>query len=451
MSSSATHPRLAPVERLRRGILRLLREHRSSDRLAAGTAVGAFVGCTPFFGLHAAIGAILSRVLRLNLLAVLAGTQVSLPFSAPFIVFASVQIGHRALTGAWLDTPGLGLEIEVAGRFLLAWSVGSIAVGGLTGLTTFFVVRGVLSRFRPVEPTSRWSGRSRGSGFGYRLFFFFVRTFGRRFAYWALHPVVFFYFLFDRSGRRESRRFFERMFGPEPFVRRQKNVWLHFTALGRSLVDRLMMLAGRPDAFVLEGHGFEHLERAHAGGRGVVLLSAHFGAWALAGHLLKGHLRPTVVVFDNEARAIREFFARNPGESAPKIIVFNEGPTASIEILRSLRSNEVVAMLADRVAPGRPAFSIPFGGGHTRLPAGPFQIAALAGAPIVMTFNHKTAPDRLSLSILPPIPMHDAPRDARDARALDAARRYAEALEAVARRHPHQWFNFFDFWAEDGS
>ena len=26
------------------------------------------------------------------------------------------------------------------------------------------------------------------------------------------------------------------------------------------------------------------------------------------------------------------------------------------------------------------------------------------------------------------------------------ARSYAAALEAVVRRYPHQWYNFYDFW-----
>lgn len=433
--------------RLKRILARLVREHSSTNRLAAGAALGAFIGCTPLIGLHAVIGTILSRWLRLNVLSVLAGTQVSLPFATPFIVFASVQTGHWLLTGSWLPTPGLRLDPELATQFLVAWSLGSLVVGSATGAIAFVLVRGILSNIRKDTEAHPWSGRSRGNGFGYWLFLFLIRLFGRRFAYLALHPVVLFYFLFDRTGRRESRRFFDRLFGLQSFVQRQKNVWLHFTALGRSLVDRLLVLAGRAHAFETDGEGLEHLVRAHSEGRGVVLLSAHFGSWALAGHLLKGDLQPTLVMYDNEAKAIREFFRKNPGESPPKIIVFNDGPTASIEVLRALRSNEVVAMLADRVAPGRPALSVPFAGGHARLPAGPFTIAALAGAPVVMTFNYKTAPHRLQLSIRPPISMHDAPQRSREAKATDTAQRFAQELEAIARKHPYQWFNFFDFWA----
>ena len=39
-------------------------------------------------------------------------------------------------------------------------------------------------------------------------------------------------------------------------------------------------------------------------------------------------------------------------------------------------------------------------------------------------------------------------RGARDAAAAESAARYAARLEEVCRAHPHNWFNFHDFWDE---
>lgn len=134
-------------ERLREGLRTLARQHSSTPRLAAALAVGAYVGTSPFYGLHFLIGAVLGKLLKLNQLAILAGEQIGLPFIAPFHIFVSVQLGHRTLEGGWLTLADARLSVDAARGFWLDWLAGSVLVGAvlgaLTGLLGWLLLRAI--------------------------------------------------------------------------------------------------------------------------------------------------------------------------------------------------------------------------------------------------------------------------------------------------------------------
>ncbi len=135
--------------RVRAKVLELARAHTSAPRLGVAVGLGVLVGTTPAFGFHAIIGAALAGLLRLNVIATVAGTNISLPFVAPFLVFGSVQVGNWALSGAWLSVTVDELGVERGFELLGTWLLGSLmlgtALGLLAGLSTWLVVRALRS------------------------------------------------------------------------------------------------------------------------------------------------------------------------------------------------------------------------------------------------------------------------------------------------------------------
>lgn len=138
---------------LHAGFMHLARAHATPPRLAVAVALGVLVGCSPFYGLHALIGLALGKLLRLNLVAVFAGTNISVPFVAPFLVFASVQTGHRLLHGRWVSLGVDGLTLEVAGRLFAAWLLGAGLVGAALGIVSGAVTYVVVVRVRAKART----------------------------------------------------------------------------------------------------------------------------------------------------------------------------------------------------------------------------------------------------------------------------------------------------------
>lgn len=434
--------------------LRLARQHTGPGRLGAAVALGALLGTTPLFGLHMLMGAALGRLLRLNQVAILAGEQVSLPIFAPFLAFASVQTGHRMRYGAFLATTPTTFDLATASDFFADWLLGSLPVGAVLGavlgVATAWVVRSVrradAEGAARLGPRQRWTGRGRGHGLGFSLFLGTIRLLGRRGGYALLWLVLPYYVVFAPSARRASAAYLSRVLGPRGLGARWRDHWRHLGAFGRSMIDDMLLLAGRDDTLRYSSDGHDRIAAAYDEGRGVLLLSAHVGNRGLAGSRLNG-MKVNVVAFENEAATIRRFLDRHSREDVPRVIEVSDGPAAAVSILSALKRGELVAILADRTR-GEEVFTVPFLGRTADLPAGPFLVAVVSGAPTLVTFAPKLEPDLQHFYARPlPVAAH-TPRAERRAAAEALARAYAQELEAFVRRWPYQWFNFYDYFGD---
>ncbi len=130
-------------------------------RIAAALAVGAFISCTPFWGLQTLLSIAVASAFRLNRAATLTGTWINLPWFAPFVYGAAIMIGGLVVPDpggrreawrafllahpqslAWRDAVALLQEVSVA---LL---VGTTVVGLVAALATYVVALTLISARR---------------------------------------------------------------------------------------------------------------------------------------------------------------------------------------------------------------------------------------------------------------------------------------------------------------
>lgn len=111
----------------------LLLENSDPKSIAISVALGVFLGCTPLFGLHTILGLLLAIKLRMNKAGVFAGTHISNPLFAPFVIYASVQLGWFLRHGHWLDLQfsrkGAKQLIHFADKLFFSWLAGSLVLG----------------------------------------------------------------------------------------------------------------------------------------------------------------------------------------------------------------------------------------------------------------------------------------------------------------------------------
>ncbi len=142
---------------------RLLHEHSAPGRLGVAVAVGVVVGCSPFFGLHIWIGLGLAWALRLNKVAVILGSHISIPPLAPVVAFASVQVGARLLHGQWLALALVDFSPSrlpsLIRAFLIDWLVGGLVVGTVLALPAFLTVFAIAKRRQATR-----AGAASGAG-----------------------------------------------------------------------------------------------------------------------------------------------------------------------------------------------------------------------------------------------------------------------------------------------
>lgn len=214
----------------------------------------------------------------------------------------------------------------------------------------------------------------------------------------------------------------------------------HYRELGRVWTEYAWMpeLVRMPDDTAFGTvRGVEHLERLR--GRGVILLTGHFGPFELLGARL-GRLNPVDFVVKPQSNPLVEAMLRRTREACG---VGTIPLGASVRgALRALRAGRWVAMLADQDARRHGVF-VPFFGRPASTPVGPARLSIATGAPIVMGFAERRPDGRLDLEVLPPM-------RARDPRAPDAAleltARHTAALEARVRERPEMWFWLHRRW-----
>jgi KDO2-lipid IV(A) lauroyltransferase len=214
-------------------------------------------------------------------------------------------------------------------------------------------------------------------------------------------------------------------------------VFRHFAICFADLISTNRRTAD-PARLVARIEGDEHLLAADAERRGLVLVTAHFGNWELGGRLLAARLRrPTHVVVAAEADPGVERFLR--GGAGPVKFVRRGDATAVLPLVAALRRNEVVALQGDRALGTRGDVRVDFFGAPALFPLGPFVLARAAAAPVVPAFCLLDRDRRYTVVLAPPIHVTAGEE-------TSALARWVAILEAMVRRAPEQWFNFFDVW-----
>ncbi len=193
-----------------------------------------------------------------------------------------------------------------------------------------------------------------------------------------------------------------------------------------------------PQALV---RGEEHLDDALAGGKGVVVVTAHTAGWEMAGGLLRVDHPVRVVIVDEAerdpgARAIQDRARREQGV---EIEHAGGDAFASLRLLGHLRDGAVVALQVDRLGAGMRARPVRLFGRTSAIPEGPLRLASASGAPVLPVFAGRVGHRRYEIVVEAPIRVPRRPTEEE----LDAAaERIAAAMEKAIRTRPTQWFHF---------
>jgi Kdo2-lipid IVA lauroyltransferase/acyltransferase len=247
----------------------------------------------------------------------------------------------------------------------------------------------------------------------------------------------------DVIGMRNLRLIYEGK--PESELRAiMDECWRHF---GREIL-LLPRFQSMTIEQVLERCSIENqhlLEEARALGKGVVLISGHYGGWELGGLAVMAtvdDVRTVVRPLDNEY--LNRALARTREATGVAVI---DRRRAARPLMKGLAENAVVVLLPDQAVQPREGVLVPFLGRPAWTTDAPAKMAARHGSPIVFVF---CIPDGLRHRLVfeEPIRVDRLTEDERDPVALTA--RINEVISRRIAERPELWLWMHDRWKGTG-
>jgi len=227
--------------------------------------------------------------------------------------------------------------------------------------------------------------------------------------------------------------------------RRGRELWEAyrvFAEFARSLTEAMEQWGPRPRPLEVKVVNGEVFEAALAEHRGLVVLTGHFGSWEVAARLLAGLGRPVSMVTAHEPNpTVREFMHTVRTRHGFKVIYSARSVFTGLPILQALRRDEIVGMQIEPWGPMPGSHEVGFCGRPTRFQLGPFAVARVARAPIVVAFAVRRGIRRYEIRV---VDRFDPRTPAESVGALAAT---VEAYERLVRENPEQWLMFEDVWS----
>lgn len=202
------------------------------------------------------------------------------------------------------------------------------------------------------------------------------------------------------------------------------------------LFDRLMAGAGIKLPVEHDEATLALMRQILGKGRGCIVVGAHFGCWQTGLPGLAELGGPIGVVFWQEEKIEHSYFHY---ENEVAIINANGGISSLIEMRNLLKRNGILCIMGDRMTPGdRNSATVDFLGGKIEIPTFPYLLSEKTGAPVVHAASIR---ENGRIVGLPSVLNEGADR---------APCIFAEYLDNLVKKYPHDFFNFYDMW-EDGN
>ncbi|MDB5372099.1 MAG: hypothetical protein JWP04_741 [Belnapia sp.] len=300
----------------------------------------------------------------------------------------------------------------------------------------------------PLDPPGWTRAPERGSIFWLRVMIGITGALGWRAGHLLLFPITAYFLAFSPRQRAAARQFLGRALGrPAGFAA----LWRLYFSFAASILDRVWLASGRTAGFEITVHGLEALRQRMAAGQGCLLFGAHLGSFEALRAVADAGCPVDVAVLMHEANAarVKAVFDALGGAGRAASVIPLGAPESMLRVREVLECGGLVGLLADRAPPGQRLQRVEFLGHPAPLPTGPHVLAAMLGVPVMLAFGIRLGPRRYAVHFEPFAErIGGGGRVGRDAAVAASVVQYAARLEAMARAHPDNWFNFYAFWQE---
>ncbi|MFH1062285.1 MAG: DUF2062 domain-containing protein [Candidatus Omnitrophota bacterium] len=131
-------------------LAKLLTLNNTPPEIALGVSIGVMIAIMPLYGFHTILCVIFAILIpRANKIAILIGTNISLPPTLPFITWAGYSIG-RLILGARYEPLSLsdfkGITFKQMLDFYYPLFIGSFVLGLILAIIFYFIILWFMNR-----------------------------------------------------------------------------------------------------------------------------------------------------------------------------------------------------------------------------------------------------------------------------------------------------------------
>ena len=216
-----------------------------------------------------------------------------------------------------------------------------------------------------------------------------------------------------------------------------------FRNTGKNLMEFMQLPRMSPETIhqLVTFEGREYIDRALDQGRGAIILTAHFGNWELLGasilangYTIRGITRQ---LRSKRLDAIVSSYREKVGWQGI------DRDRSIREVLRCLKRNELIAILAD-VDTRTQGIFVDFFGRPAYTPYSPVAFALKTGAAILPTFIIRQPDDSHRAVVEAPLLLQQGGEKEQDL--LVNTQRFTKIIESYIRRYPEQWIWMHERW-----
>jgi lauroyl/myristoyl acyltransferase len=265
-----------------------------------------------------------------------------------------------------------------------------------------------------------------------------------RIGYGLARPAGMLLYLFSPKLKRILTHNLGHVLGPEADEERLQNVVRQaFVNISKGHYDlfRLSRLSIDEIRGMTRVEGDEHIEQALARGKGIILVSAHFGNVDILGQLPLSYGIPfTAPAQHVQPERLFQYTLRL--RSSHGIRMFpTDGPL--MEIFRALRRGEIVGLPCDRGIADNTR-TVDFFGAPARLPDGPLRLALRTGAAVVPAFGLRLEDNTFLARVEPPLALPQT--GDQEADMAVGMEMLVEIMERYISERPEQWLVATPVW-----
>ena len=137
------------LRKVRINFLKIYYARGSAHEIALGTAIGAFWGVFPTFGLSTILSLLMYKFIRFNIVAALSGAFISNPLTSPFLLIISYKVGAYILdTNNPVDYNNWYKNLAEIGYVLI---IGATVVSLLTSFIVYYLTKYVIEKRRGLR------------------------------------------------------------------------------------------------------------------------------------------------------------------------------------------------------------------------------------------------------------------------------------------------------------